>query len=66
MNRGAFLKVDENLLCAFEVLDPIAYDADDFNERLGTPPRTGEPEAESTFTIPGGHTRECLYENVSE
>jgi serine/threonine-protein phosphatase PP1 catalytic subunit len=39
-NRGAMLQVDENLLCAFKVLEPRLWEEDyEIPVRQGTPPR---------------------------
>jgi serine/threonine-protein phosphatase PP1 catalytic subunit len=38
-NKGAVLQVDENLYCAFKVLEPMKYEEDYSPARLGTPPR---------------------------
>jgi serine/threonine-protein phosphatase PP1 catalytic subunit len=38
-NKGAVMQVDENLYCAFKVLEPIVYDEDFAPDRYGTPPR---------------------------
>ena len=50
-NRGALLKVDQNLYCTFQVLEPIDWKAEELNlERPGTPPRAGLGEEVQFFT----------------
>ena len=52
-NKGAILKVDENLFCTFSVIEPIHYEMDIPNiERPGTPPRNSDNDQEpSSFSI---------------
>ena len=50
-NRGALLKVDQNLFCTFEVLEPVDWKAEELSmERPGTPPRAGVGEEVQFFT----------------
>ena len=40
-NKGAFMRVDENLFCTFSVLEPMKWEGDKFiAPRPGTPPIT--------------------------
>lgn len=45
-NKGAILKVDENLLCTFSVLEPVDWEEEYYvGPRPGTPPRCGTDES---------------------
>ena len=49
-NKGAFMRVDEQLYCTFTQIEPKDWGYDDFNpERPGTPPRTGNGEEVQMF-----------------
>jgi len=48
-NKGAILKVDQNLYCTFAVLEPVNWEIDLYpNERPGTPPRVCVTDSEMT------------------
>lgn len=47
-NKGAILKVDENLFCTFSHIEPMKYEEEMFvnPSRPGTPPRSGNQDEE--------------------